>query len=255
MQGGTEFFQTGKVRRRTIMTLTAGGIGKQFLRKKGGTNVFTAVEGADLSLESGTLTVLIGRSGSGKSTLLNMLSGLLSPDSGKVLLDGRDIYQMSDPELSAIRNSEFGVVPQGQTALMSLNVLENVLMPYSILKRNKKKTGNDAEAEAYARELLRRLEIDELAEAMPSELSGGEMRRMAIARALLNRPAFIFADEPTEDLDTENTRSVMSIFRAMADGGTAVLVVTHDQEVPEYADRVLRMEKGVLTDNIVKDKE
>ena len=187
---------------------------------------------------TGKLIEIMGRSGSGKSTLLNVCAGLLEPTTGKVFLDDTDLYALEDKERSRLRNQAIGVIPQGQTGLRSLTVLENVLLPcemYGI-------TGQ----EEYAMELLERVGIADLAGTYPSELSGGEMRRLSIARALIRNPGVLLADEPTGDLDDENTHVVLGMLRRFADEGTAVLLVTHESDAEEYADEVYRMEKGIL---------
>ena len=220
--------------------LEAQGIRKEFIRQGKGTNRLVAVQDTDLTLGAGELTVLMGRSGSGKSTLLNMLAGLLAPTSGRILLDGEDLYAMEDRALSRLRNARIGVIPQGQTALHSLTVLENVLLPVRMYDPKA-----DAAPEALA--LLERLGIAELQHDKPAALSGGELRRMAIARAVIRRPQIILADEPTGDLDDENTAIVFDFLRESARNGAAVLVVTHEGDAVQYADRIFRMNAGVLT--------
>lgn len=220
--------------------LEAQGIRKEFIRQGKGTNRLVAVQDTDLTLGAGELTVLMGRSGSGKSTLLNMLAGLLAPTAGRILLDGEDLYAMEDRALSRLRNARIGVIPQGQTALHSLTVLENVLLPVRMYDPKA-----DAAPEAAA--LLERLGIAELQQDKPAALSGGELRRMAIARAVIRRPQIILADEPTGDLDDENTAIVFDFLRESARNGAAVLVVTHEGDAVQYADRIFRMNAGVLT--------
>ncbi|MBQ9696508.1 MAG: ABC transporter ATP-binding protein [Oscillospiraceae bacterium] len=222
------------------MMLEAQGIRKEFIRQGKGTNRLVAVQDTDLTLGAGELTVLMGRSGSGKSTLLNMLAGLLAPTAGRILLDGEDLYAMEDRALSRLRNAKIGVIPQGQTALHSLTVLENVLLPVRMYDPKA-----DAAPEALA--LLERLGIAELQQDKPAALSGGELRRMAIARAVIRRPQIILADEPTGDLDDENTAIVFDFLRESARNGAAVLVVTHEGDAVQYADRIFRMNAGVLT--------
>ena len=225
------------------MKLTAEKITKEFIRVSGGTNRFTAVTETNFELPEGKVTVLSGRSGSGKTTLLNILSGLLPPTTGKVLLDGRDIYAMPDKKLSQLRNVSFGIIPQGQTAIHSLTVRENILLPITLY-------GDDIkEASVYANELMKRLDIAQLADIRPAELSGGELRRMAIARAVIRRPAFLFADEPTGDLDDENTKVVFEFLRTAAAEGASVLIVTHEDIASEYADKHLTMTSGVLSES------
>ena len=220
--------------------LEAQGIRKEFIRQGKGTNRLVAVQDTDLTLGAGELTVLMGRSGSGKSTLLNMLAGLLAPTAGRILLDGEDLYAMEDRALSRLRNARIGVIPQGQTALHSLTVLENVLLPVRMYDPKA-----DAAPEALA--LLERLGIAELQQDKPAALSGGELRRMAIARAVIRRPQIILADEPTGDLDDEITAIVFDFLRESARNGAAVLVVTHEGDAVQYADRIFRMNAGVLT--------
>ena len=221
------------------MLLKAMGVGRRFFRKTGEANYFYAVQPTDLELPGGALTVLLGRSGSGKTTLLNMLAGLLTPSEGKVLLGDTDLYALSDRELARFRNAHLGVVPQGQAALFSLTALENVLLPARLY-------GKGGAAEAEGRALLERFDIGALAEALPGELSGGELRRVSIARALINHPDVVLADEPTGDLDDANTELVLRALRGIADEGAAVLLVTHETDAARYADRVLRMNAGQL---------
>lgn len=157
----------------------------------------TAVAHATLKLLPKNITAVVGRSGSGKSTLLNLLAGLLTPTAGEIPFDGQDIYQCSDAKRSRLRNEKIGVIPQGQTALFNLTVRENVLLPCALYP-------DGGDAEGRARVLLERVGIGALADAMPASLSGGELRRMSVARALIRRPEVILADEPTAIL-TEKT--------------------------------------------------
>lgn len=230
------------------MILKAEKISRQFFRKRGGSNLFTAVEETDLTLEPGTFTVVTGRSGGGKSTLLNMLSGLLVPTTGKVCADDANLYAMEDEALSSFRNLHFGMIPQGQTAIFSLTVLENILLPLTMFDVQKREPEVFADAQNYAKELMEKTGIAELADVMPSDLSGGEMRRMSIARALIRRPQILFADEPTGDLDDANTRIVLTILKEQAQEGKTVFLVTHEKETFAYADAVYRMDGGVLKD-------
>ena len=220
--------------------LVARGATRRFFRAgRESAREFAAVDGIDLELAGGELVELVGRSGSGKSTLLNMLAGLLEPSEGTVALDDQDLYALDDEARSRLRNEAIGVVPQGQTPLHSLTVVENVTLPYLMYRA-------DDGVEERALELLGRVGIAELADCLPSELSGGELRRMAIARALVCKPRVLLADEPTGDLDDENTRIVLEVLRAAADEGAAVLLVTHEQAAAEFADRRLRMDAGKL---------
>ncbi|MBQ9205623.1 MAG: ABC transporter ATP-binding protein [Treponema sp.] len=222
------------------MTLQATGISKKYYRPTKTASHFEAVKPLGFTLEEGKLTEITGRSGSGKSTLLYMLAGLLKPSAGSVVLDGKDLYSLGDEELSRLRNEKFGVIPQGQTGLFALTVLQNVLAPVAIY-------GDTKKYEEKARELLELVGISELAESKMTELSGGEMRRMSIARALIMNPDIIFADEPTDDLDDENTKAVLEFLQKTAHSGKSVLLVTHEASAADYADKIFRMDAGVLT--------
>ena len=219
------------------MILKADNISKTFFRSTGSANYFYAVSPLSLEVPSESVTVLTGRSGSGKTTLLNMLAGILEPTEGKVLLDDTDLYSLKDDALSSFRNERIGVVPQGRSAVDTLTVMENILLPAKLY-------GKNAPAEEV-RQWMKDFEIDHLAEAMPRELSGGELRRMAIIRALVQNPDVLFADEPTGDLDDENTEKVLSALSSFAhDRKKAVFIVTHENDALKYADRAFRMEKG-----------
>ena len=221
------------------MELRAEAVSRRYLRQGRERNWFYAVERADVSLSPGTLTEITGRSGSGKSTLLHMLAGLLQPTEGRILLDGEDFGSLEDSARSMLRGRHIGVIPQGHAALRSLNVLENVKLP-SILHPG------TACADERAMELLERVGIAALWDAWPDELSGGELRRLSVARAMVLKPAFLLADEPTGDLDDENTRLVLALLREYADAGGAVLLVTHEAAAAAYADTICNMERGVL---------
>ena len=221
------------------MIIEATGLTKEFARARGGKRLFTAVHPLDISLEERQLTVVSGHSGSGKSTLANMLAGILTPTAGHVRLDGTDLYSLRDEELSRLRNERIGLVPQGHAALRALTVLDNVLLPSILYSRD------EAPAER-ARELLAAVGLDDLADAAPTELSGGELRRMAIARALLMGPAIVIADEPTAGLDSANATAVLTLLRDAADRAAAVLVVSHEAEAQRFADRSYVMEDGHL---------
>ena len=221
------------------MKLKAEKIGRMYFRSSKSTNYFYAVESLDFELTEGHITAVTGRSGSGKTTFINMLGGLLTPTDGRVLLDETDIYSLFDRERSLIRNRHFGIISQGQTGLQSLTVLENVMLPASMY-------GSGNEKKERAEMLLEKLGISDLGEVYSNELSGGELRRMSVARALINEPEIIIADEPTADLDADTTVLVMDLLKDCAKNGASVLLVTHDKDVLPYADIVLTMEKGVL---------
>jgi putative ABC transport system ATP-binding protein len=204
-----------------------------------GGRAFNAVNRVSLSVEGGDFISIIGRSGSGKTTLLNMGAGLLRPTQGAVFFEGQDIYRLKDKEISFFRNKKIGYVPQGQSLLSNFTVFDNVCIPWFLFKRE-----GDVEGRAFI--LLEKVGISHLAAAYPKELSGGEMRRTAIARALINEPLLLIADEPTSDLDTETTAEIMGLFSRIAREGTAVLMVTHELDTLDYGNKTYSMDAGNL---------
>ena len=200
---------------------------------------FRAVDDVDIKINKGEFIIITGESGSGKTTLLNLLLGLTKPESGTVLFDGEDISTFDDKRLSEIRNEKIKYIPQGDSLLTSLTVRENILFPYVI-------GGKEKPPKERLIELAEKLGITDLLDVYPSELSGGEMRRVTIARAVINKPAVIIADEPTGNLDRDNTSKVMEIFKDISGEGTAVVVVTHQRETLDYASKVLNMSHGRL---------
>ena len=220
--------------------LMARGLKKNFYRAGKSTNYFTAVETLDFDLKKGLLTEITGRSGSGKSTLLNMFSGLLQPSEGKVFIGDTDIYSLPEKQLSQLRNKKIGLISQGNTALLSLNLLENVLLPYILYNKENPPVER-------AKELLSLVGLSSLKNSRPNELSGGELRRLAIARAMLMEPEIILADEPTAGLDSQNTIQVLTLLKEAAKKGSLVLLVTHEEEAKNFADTIYRMDAGTLT--------
>ena len=185
---------------------------------------FFAVKEADFTIDSSDFVFIVGRSGSGKTTLLNLLSGILEPTSGTVLFEDKDITLMSDTEKSYYRNESIGFVPQSLGALPNLSVLDNVRVPFFLFKR-------DGDTEGRALSLLEVMGIAHLKDEMPKNLSGGESKRMLIARALMNAPKLLIADEPTANLDAETAAGVMQAIKDINKLGTAVLIVTHDSTI------------------------
>lgn len=224
--------------------LRAVGISKCYYRKTGEANFFHAVKSVDIELKKGTVTVITGRSGSGKTTLLHMLSGLLVPSEGKVMLGDTDMYSLNDVEASKLRRSRIAVIPQVNAAVRSLSVMENILI------QSRMAGAYDSHVLKRAMDLSKLLDIDDLSDSMPDELSGGEKRRMSIVRALVSGADIVLADEPTGDLDNENTWKVLQLLHETAMNGAAVLCVTHEQQVEYRADRVFEMDAGKL--NIIR---
>lgn len=196
------------------------------------------LDGLDLDLEGGELVAVTGRSGSGKSTLLNVVGALDRVDSGVVEVGGVRIDAAPERVLAPLRRDRIGFVFQAFHLLPELTGLENVLLPARLDGRG---PGLDR-----GRELVRRLGLGEAAERLPTVLSGGEQQRLAIARALVNDPELVLADEPTGNLDADSGEVVLDLLRAIADEGRAVLLVTHEREATRRADRVLRLEDGRL---------
>ena len=170
---------------------------------------------------------------------MNIAAGVLKPTSGHVFLDGNDISGLSDRECSDLRNRRIGYIPRGHGLLQNLTVLENVELPRHI-GRSKDATGPEPS------ELLERVGLSELSGSYPRKPSGGEQRRASIVRALVNSPGLIIADEPTSDLDSDNSRNVMELLRSISDSGMAILLVTHETDSMGYGDRILRMDGGRL---------
>ena len=226
-----------------MMELRAENISQDFLRDSAREGYIVAVAETDLCLSSGTVTAVMGRSGSGKSTLLHILGGLLPPVTGKVFVGTTDLYALSEDARAELRSSSLGIVPQQLMSLRALTVRENVLLSALLY-------GREQGVSAHADALMERLGIAHLAQVYPSELSGGELRRMMIARALAGTPQILLLDEPTGDLDAENTRRVLELVRETAGAGTAVLLVTHERAAASYADVCYTMAEGRLTHSV-----
>ena len=204
---------------------------------------FRAVDDIDFSIDTGDFVMIEGESGSGKTTFLNLLTGLTEPTSGNVLISGKPLKDIGDKELSKIRNQKIKYIPQGESLLSALTVRENILFPYTV-------GGLEKPSPERLLEVSDKLGITDLLDEYPSELSGGEMRRATIARAVINKPSLIIADEPTGSLDSANTSRVMEIFKNIASEGTAVIVVTHQKETLGYASKVYGMEQGSLKEAV-----
>lgn len=200
---------------------------------------FTAVNDVDIKIMDGDFVSIIGRSGSGKSTILNMIVGLLRPTSGRVLIDGDDLWSMNDRDMAIIRCSKIGYIPQGQSLLSNLSILDNIRLPFCLSQGK----GNGIE---LAKNLLEEIGLQHLAERYPAELSGGEMKRAAIVRALINNPGILIADEPTGDLDEETIKEVMKLFNIINSKGTTIVMVTHENDITSMGNRLCIMSSGKL---------
>jgi len=202
---------------------------------------FFAVKDVNLNISHGDFIHIIGRSGSGKSTFLNIVAGLLSADKGSLSLDRTNYMELPDEEKSEFRNKNIGFIPQSPALLSYLNVLENIRLPYDMYEK-------EGDSEGKARYFLNELGLEHLAKSYPKELSGGELRRIIIARALMTEPRILIADEPTSDLDIEATKEVMDLLKKINEKGTSILIVTHELETLKYGKKVYTMSEGVLTE-------
>lgn len=198
-----------------------------------------AVQNATFSVEEGEFVAIVGTSGSGKSTLLSMLGGLEKPTSGEVLLDGENLYAASDNRLSEIRNRQIGFVFQNYALLPVLTLRENIMIPQLIAGGGSK---------SYMEELFDLLGLRDRLDHLPSEASGGQQQRAAVARALVNQPKILLADEPTGNLDKQSAKELMDLLMETRKKlNQTILLVTHDPEIAARADRVLTMDGGVLS--------
>lgn len=194
-----------------------------------------ALRNVSVTIQKGEFVAVLGRSGSGKSTLLNILAGLDRPSEGKVYIDGTDIFNLSEEKRTLLRREKIGFVFQAYELLHSLTVTENIRLPELI-----------ADAD-YAGELLDALEMRKYEKCYPDQLSGGEQQRTAIARALINHPPILFADEPTGNLDSKTERIVIDLLKKLAAKyETSILIVTHNEDLVKDADRVIRLEDGEI---------
>lgn len=206
-----------------------------------GETAVNAVSDVSLSVSKGEFAAIVGLSGSGKSTLLNLLGALDTPTSGKVYLDGNDIFTMKEKALSVFRRRNIGFIFQAYNLIPELNVEENIIFPLLLDYQKPDK--------AYIEDLLTILGLQDRRNHLPSQLSGGQQQRVAIGRALASRPAIILADEPTGNLDTKNTRDVISLLKLSVERYKQTLImITHNPELTTYADRVFHVEDGIVAE-------
>ena len=203
-----------------------------------GENEVRALDHVDLSIDKGELVGIIGHSGSGKSTLMNMLGCLDVPTSGNYYLNGKDVSNMTDDELSDVRNVEIGFIFQGFNLIPNLTARENVELPLIYRGVSKK------EREELAVESLKAVGLEHRMDHKPSEMSGGQQQRVAIARAIAARPPVILADEPTGNLDSRSTQEIMEVLKELHRSGRTVILITHDDEIAAQVNRVIRIKDG-----------
>ncbi len=196
-----------------------------------------ALDGVALSVENGEFVAVVGTSGSGKSTLLHMLGGLDMPTSGKVIVDGKEIFSLKEEELTIFRRRKIGFVFQNYNLVPVLNVYENIVLPIQL-------DGVEPDEE-YVKQIISTLGLESKLKNLPNNLSGGQQQRVAIARALAAKPAIILADEPTGNLDTKTSQDVMSLLKVTSKKFCQTIVmITHNEEIAQMADRIIRIEDG-----------
>ena len=200
-----------------------------------------AIDHTSILVERGEFVAVVGRSGSGKSTLLHMLGGLDRPDSGKVYIEGRDIFALKDEQLAVFRRRKIGFIFQDYNLIPSLNVWENIVLPIGL---DGKRVNRD-----FVMDIVKNIGMEDRLQATPGMLSGGQKQRVAIARALASRPAIILADEPTGNLDSRTEMEVISILKRCVDKyGQTLVMITHDETIAQMADRIIVIEDGKVVD-------
>jgi len=214
--------------------------------KPDGSVLVEALKAVDLDIFRGQYVAIMGASGSGKSTLMNILGCLDRPTAGSYLLDGRDVSEMDDDELSAVRGQRIGFVFQAFNLISQLNTVDNVEVP--LLYQGVSK----AQRHRRAVEKLNLVGLGDRLTHRPRELSGGQQQRVAIARALINEPAIIMADEPTGNLDSATSTAILDIFDKLHDGGMTIIMVTHDDEMADHCERVVRLHDGEIESDALR---
>lgn len=210
-----------------------------------GENQVNALDGVSITIDEGEFVAIIGQSGSGKSTLMNMLGLLDTPTHGEYYINGKLVDDLTDDQMSVIRNEEIGFIFQGFNLISSLSALENVELP--LVYRGMPKQ----ERREISQQALERVGLGSRIHHLPAEMSGGQQQRVAVARAIAAKPPVILADEPTGNLDTKSTKEVMAILHELKDEGRTVIVITHNNEIAEEAERVIRIRDGKVVEDYI----
>lgn len=209
---------------------------------KGKVNEFTALKGVSLKISEGEMVAIIGKSGAGKSTLMHIIGCVDDFEQGKYYFNGQDVSKLNEKKRAIIRNRDIGIVLQDFALMENYTVIENVLMPLYFSKN----AGNRRVREEKAKDILSRLEIDEIMNKKVNKLSGGQKQRVAIARAMINNPKVLLADEPTGALDIKTSLEIMNVFKQLNEKGTTVIIITHDMEVANECNRVIEIRDGKI---------
>ena len=213
-----------------------------------GEEVIDALKDVSMSVNRGEYVAFMGPSGSGKSTLMNIVGCLDTPTSGKYILNGQDVSEMSENELATVRNKEIGFVFQTFNLLPRQSALENVALPLIYAGYNKK------DRTEKAMEALRGVGLENRALHKPNELSGGQRQRVAVARALVNDPSILLADEPTGNLDTKTSYEIMDLFDQLYQKGNTIVMVTHEDDIAQYAHRIIRLRDGLVESDKINEQ-
>lgn len=224
--------------------IEAHGLAKSY---KMGQEIIRALVSVDIQVKRGEYVAFMGPSGSGKSTLMNIVGALDTPTSGKYILNGLDVSQMSESDLATVRNKEIGFVFQTFNLLPRYSALENVALPLVYAGYSKK------ERTEMAMKALVDVGLGNRADHKPNELSGGQRQRVAIARALVNNPSIILADEPTGNLDTKTSYDIMALFKELNEKGNTIIMVTHEEDIASYARRIIRLRDGIIESDTINE--
>ena len=223
--------------------LTAKGLKKYYITDS---NTVHALDGVDVNINAGEFVAVVGMSGSGKSTLLHMLGGLDTPTEGSVIVDGNELFDMTEEQLTIFRRRNIGFVFQSYNLVPILSVYENIVLPIEL--------DGKAVDKSFLKEILDVLGIADKRNSMPNQLSGGQQQRVAIARALASKPSVILADEPTGNLDSKTSRDVLNLLKETSTRfNQTMVIITHNENISQLADRVIHIEDGKIVNGVSKE--